>query len=54
MFGNNQKPDAKNSRVKSAPLQNIQIGDKAAFNKERDKVFWVNDGGYFVRSAQAR
>jgi len=32
----------------------IQIGDKAVFNHDGDKVFWVNDWPYTVKSAEAK
>ena len=36
------------------PCKKIQIGDKAVFNHKGDTVFWINDIGYTVRSAQAK
>jgi hypothetical protein len=36
------------------PCAKIQVGDKAVFNHKGDNVFWVNDIGYTVRSAQAK
>ena len=36
------------------PCAKIQIGDKAVFNHQGDSVFWINDVGYTVRSAQAK
>jgi len=36
------------------PCSKIQVGDKAVFNHKGDNVFWINDIGYTVRSAQAK
>jgi len=36
------------------PCKKIQIGDKAVFNHNGDTVFWINDIGYSVRSAQVK
>ncbi len=36
------------------PCDKIQIGDKAVFNHKGDTVFWINDIGYTVQSAQAK
>lgn len=36
------------------PCRKIQIGDKAVFNHKGDTVFWVNEIGYTVQSAQAK
>ena len=36
------------------PCAKIQVGDKAVFNHKGDNVFWINDIGYTVRSAQAK
>lgn len=40
--------------IKIDACEHIKIGDKGVFNKESDKVFWINDEPYHVRSAQAR
>src|SRR6266478_381982 len=36
------------------PCNRIQIGDRAVFNHKGDTVFWVNEIGYSVRSAEAK
>jgi len=36
------------------PCAKIEIGDKAVFNHKGDNVFWINEIGYTVRSAQAK